>query len=131
MSAGPVAAASHVGRLRNNSKVGQIQTCCGWALPPPRSGQSQRDCVRQPKVAPNAFGATLGVRARNENNANGVVADIVREGLFPQDNEKHHEDDQRPNGQENAAEVAKVNFVFAFPIGSRQGINVRKLFPES
>lgn len=131
MSAGPAAAASQIRRLRNNADVVQIQTRCAWALPQPRAGQSQRDCVRQPKVAPRAFGATLGVRARDENNANGVVADIVREVLFPQDNEKHHEDDQRPNGQENAAEVAKVNFVFAFPIGSRQGINVRKLFPES
>ena len=87
VSEGPVAAASQVRGRRNNSDDAQIQTCCGWALPQPRSGQrasapaaamseevcrnlptlspcrggcgrgrprsgqSQRDCVLQPKVA--------------------------------------------------------------------------------
>src|SRR5260221_2524353 len=55
VSEGPVAAASQVRGLRNNSDEAQIQTCCGWALPQPRSGHSQRDCVLHPRLPGTSY----------------------------------------------------------------------------
>ena len=44
-----------------------VRACCGWASTQPRSGQSQRDCVLQPKVARNELPWVIVEQTINRN----------------------------------------------------------------